>query len=579
MFRGNTAIAICGISAVAALAFCVELMVWAREILNSGANLSPIYVMLEREDGARIDDTPPVFIKTRFSEMPLSLIEGGNVWSVPNDQIRAVALVVVRECADAYKLRARLSFQRYCGAEEFLRQSEPVDLDLVHDELQLRTDSKGKSFVLSLLGRRAINWRGDLSFFFLAMLRPLSHVGLLWLIVVICFWFRSEMSKQKPECGVPTRETGVDHRIAGLDELRGIAILMVVTFHFLYASFQRGALGWAGLFPDLDHSATFLLLSPLTFGFGGVGLFFAISGFCIHLSYAKTKSQGWAAFFRRRFFRIYPPYLFALLMFAFFFPSTRYTLSDVSGIKQFYSELFLCFNLDATTRWPVNGSFWSVAVEMQLYILFPLIYWLARRVGWRSVLMLCFACETAPIWCHHLFEAQLPFWVANGPFRYVFSWTIGAKLADDRLSGRPLFLSRVPLNVWLVLLFTSLVFKPLSEFSFMLFSIVGVSVVSRLIDGGFLWLTESAASRYLRRLGVISYSVYLFHQPILNAAASAVAKLSESWREEMGVLACLAVCPLILWVSSLSYAYLESPSIAAGKWYNSRIRKLPAACT
>ena len=58
-----------------------------------------------------------------------------------------------------------------------------------------------------------------------------------------------------------------------------------------------------------------------SFGYIGVFLFFVISGFCIHLQWAKSQAQGqpqsikFGAFWKRRFRRLYPPYLIALALF------------------------------------------------------------------------------------------------------------------------------------------------------------------------------------------------------------------------------------------------------------------------
>jgi peptidoglycan/LPS O-acetylase OafA/YrhL len=54
-------------------------------------------------------------------------------------------------------------------------------------------------------------------------------------------------------------------------------------------------------------------------GWVGVPIFFTVSGFCIHLSYQRSRENGFKRFFTRRFFRIYPPYLLAVLFFGLIF--------------------------------------------------------------------------------------------------------------------------------------------------------------------------------------------------------------------------------------------------------------------
>ena len=117
----------------------------------------------------------------------------------------------------------------------------------------------------------------------------------------------------------------------------------------------------------------FLVLSPLIFGNFGVAVFFVISGFCIQLSYARSAQAGFRAFYIRRFFRIYPPYLVALLFFAVVFPPTRLGFAKLWDWAQFGSHLLLVHNFDARAFDGINGAFWSIAVEVQLYLLFPVL--------------------------------------------------------------------------------------------------------------------------------------------------------------------------------------------------------------
>jgi peptidoglycan/LPS O-acetylase OafA/YrhL len=93
-----------------------------------------------------------------------------------------------------------------------------------------------------------------------------------------------------------------------IDLLRGIAILLVFLFHALGSSYGVDQFKWGeGLFKDLNVGFSFLLLSPATLGWGGVAIFFAVCGFCIHHSYSKERERGLTRYFIKRTFRIYPP--------------------------------------------------------------------------------------------------------------------------------------------------------------------------------------------------------------------------------------------------------------------------------
>src|SRR5437868_13273489 len=107
---------------------------------------------------------------------------------------------------------------------------------------------------------------------------------------------------------------GGGHRLRGLDALRGLAALYVVAYH---AVTQAPRDEWGRLLRWLAMLARVLV----HYGYTSVFLFFVISGFCIHLHWTKARAAGRAAtidfipFWRRRLWRLYPPYLLALALF------------------------------------------------------------------------------------------------------------------------------------------------------------------------------------------------------------------------------------------------------------------------
>ncbi|MGH7991096.1 MAG: acyltransferase family protein, partial [Limisphaerales bacterium] len=139
------------------------------------------------------------------------------------------------------------------------------------------------------------------------------------------------------------------------------------------------------------------------FGFMGVPIFFAISGFCIHLSFYR-QGQKWGSFFLRRFFRLYPAYMAAVLLFALLF-----THSAGEFWRQFSSHALFSFIYNQATYHGLNGSFWSVAVEVQLYLIYPLLLALVARFGWKRTLICLAGCEIfleiwdgVFLWCLHI---------------------------------------------------------------------------------------------------------------------------------------------------------------------------------
>src|SRR5215217_7060011 len=119
-------------------------------------------------------------------------------------------------------------------------------------------------------------------------------------------------------------------RLRGIDALRGAAALGVVLYHAVDQA--------AKALPNnlLQHPFRLVQIAS-SFGYIGVFLFFVISGFCIHLQWARSRAAGAApqirftSFWKRRIRRLYPPYLIALLLFVLVAAST----SGIS-ITQFF---------------------------------------------------------------------------------------------------------------------------------------------------------------------------------------------------------------------------------------------------
>jgi peptidoglycan/LPS O-acetylase OafA/YrhL len=165
--------------------------------------------------------------------------------------------------------------------------------------------------------------------------------------------------------------------IPALDGLRGIAVLMVMWLHFVF------------LTPRTGGERVFWQLSET--GWIGVDLFFVLSGFLITgiLYDAKGGSHYFRNFYMRRSLRIFPLYyVFLILIFAVI-PLLRTAAADHVG-KQVWMWTYLSNVLFARAGWegmPAHTThLWSLAIEEQFYLMWPLLVWLASR---RRLIQLC----------------------------------------------------------------------------------------------------------------------------------------------------------------------------------------------
>ena len=378
-------------------------------------------------------------------------------------------------------------------------------------------------------------------------------------------------------------------QIPAVDQLRGLAILMVFGYHALGFAHVPAWESWSGWFRSFDGSPWYLAIQPLFFGWSGVAVFFAVSGFCIHLSHRKSAQAGWRVFAWRRFWRIYPPYLVSLLIFAFIYPLTRLHFDGphhgLFDWAQLGSHLLLIHNLDQRSFYGINGAFWSIAVEWQLYLIYPVLIWLVNRGGWRRTMYGIGALEVGlRCWMALAGEESstglmavgtLPCWVAASPFVYWFSWAAGAWLADAFVSGEPLPFARQPAWLWAALFVASGFFRPLVAFAFLFAALTTVVALARLLqrpveEGAtpvFFGGTGARWARWLTAVGGVSYSLYLLHQPMLMMVQPALQRFLPMVAEQPAVLflAMWAMGGMAFIFSKAFYRWVEAPGIKFGK--------------
>ena len=147
---------------------------------------------------------------------------------------------------------------------------------------------------------------------------------------------------------IPPTTPPASRRLRGIDALRGVAALGVVLFHAVDQG--RNALP-----NNLFEYPVRLVQFASSFGYIGVFLFFVISGFCIHLQWARAKAAGnepdirFGSFWKRRIRRLYPPYVLALLLYLLL---TAYTVGLDLTHFLFYDigmHLLMLHNLDPHT--------------------------------------------------------------------------------------------------------------------------------------------------------------------------------------------------------------------------------------
>ncbi|MFG1825506.1 acyltransferase family protein [Microbispora bryophytorum] len=321
-----------------------------------------------------------------------------------------------------------------------------------------------------------------------------------------------------------TRAARAPTRLPGLDGIRGIAALFVVLHHC-----------WLLSFPGFPADTGPAWAGWLVYGHLAVVMFIVLSGFSLAVSPANS---GWRLnslrrFAYRRAWRILPPYWAALL----FSLVVAWTLIPQPGQGDPTVKSVVVYGLlvqDLFGSPSPNGAFWSIAVEAQLYIVFPLMLLVLRRAG-AAVLLTVLTVVVALI---GLLAPSVPavdlFMRLTPQFAVLFA--IGAVAAGvaaamargvtahgeahEDASPWP---SRLP---WLALAAAAPVVLLIVvrgpgwtvDHYFWVDLAVGPAVgllLASVAAGRPRPLVRLLDTRALRRLGSFSYSLYLIHAPIV----------------------------------------------------------------
>ena len=356
-----------------------------------------------------------------------------------------------------------------------------------------------------------------------------------------------------------------------IDFLRGLAILSVFLYHSQQAIFHYEVSDYtnSGLLHVTDRATLFLNFAPTAFGWSGVSLFLLISGFLIHFGFLSKSSQfNSADFFGRRFWRIYPPYLVVLLFFCFSRDNVLYhSLLTGAGLKDLFYHLFLLHNVNDQTYFSINPSFWSLALEAQLYLVYPILLYARKRVGITKVfgitLILSFLLLSVELIVPGL-SKKLSF--DSSVFKLWYIWAAGAFLAEKVYQKERIFSAHlIPMMViCFVLTILSKAFLVSSYFT------VYLATFFWLIFFEWFLFNEkiAVAGKYFKAMsliGLCSYSIYLIHQPYLfNIYQFFNAVSVKHWEMLWLPLKVVGVFVIIFLISYSLYLFIELPSIKLG---------------
>jgi len=185
-------------------------------------------------------------------------------------------------------------------------------------------------------------------------------------------------------------------RVDVFDGLRGIAILLVLWFHTWQLSWLRADVHLFGRVYNFNFIPEM--------GFFGVDLFFFLSGLVLFYPYARHLFEGRppqtiADFAYRRAIKIVPSYVLSILLIvALLHPDVGSTFAQAAW--QFVSHALFIFNWWPQTSGAINGVYWTLGIEVQFYLLFPLLASAFGRRPGVTFLAMCAAAIGWRAWVH-----------------------------------------------------------------------------------------------------------------------------------------------------------------------------------
>jgi len=369
------------------------------------------------------------------------------------------------------------------------------------------------------------------------------HRGLLGVGGCVKSEFAVDYDKKVPDASLSTDSASLRH-LPALDGLRGLAVLLVVIYHASYLS--PAVVAQAGPVAQVWQVARSGMWC-------GVDLFFVLSGFLITriLLATRDRPRYFRNFYLRRTVRIFPLYYGVLLALFVALPAAAWLFSGVLPTavasepyrtlaeRQLwlwtYAQNFLQAN--GPSQLPGLGHFWSLAIEEQFYLVWPVAVWC---MAGKRLAAVCLLLAVAPL-------AARAMLLANGAEPWaIFHWTftrcdglawgaLAATIAcNPTWRARAVRLAPVTMlaatAIWLVCGLLAGGWDKLAP----AIQTTGYTAIAMLFAAWVLRLESFMQKQKpgwlhtagLRRLGKYSYAIYLFHWPLCRVAELVVA----TWR-------------------------------------------------
>jgi peptidoglycan/LPS O-acetylase OafA/YrhL len=330
-----------------------------------------------------------------------------------------------------------------------------------------------------------------------------------------------------------------------LDVLRAIAVLLVL---FDHVAFYSGA-------PEIVKGPFFLL------GHAGVVIFFVHTSLVLMRSLERTQARGlkgWLRardFYMRRAFRIYPLAITTVVaVIAFHLPSgPRDSVFIPPTPKELVANLLLLQNSFGARS--VIGPLWSLPIEIEMYVVLPILFVLVGRADWRRLIVYTVT-AVALAGVYLIMGDLLPGLWRLSVFQYLPCFVAGVVAFRAVQLLRP----RLPAWIWPVIVLTIVIGNALIPRDDGSAGPIRDWLVALMVASFIPLVTELGPSLFTRsahQVAKYSYGIYLSHVPVLDVAGIFM-RNELLWLRIVTGLVGIVVVPILL------YHAIEEPMIALG---------------
>jgi peptidoglycan/LPS O-acetylase OafA/YrhL/peroxiredoxin len=392
----------------------------------------------------------------------------------------------------------------------------------------------------------------------------------------------------------PVRATQRPPRFSELDALRGLAAISILVLHAYQNSRTLDALIDSKASSGYAYGDNYIVRNLIINLDFGLGVFFALSGFVVFLPFAKAiiegrRHMGVREFMTRRFFRIVPLYFVAI----FVVWNSRY-YGGTTQIPDLVRHLTFTQIYNNDEIFYTIGPAWSLAVEMHYYVMTAVLIFVLTKIGrriasrrGRIVLVAAFPAALAiasiayKAWAFYV--RHLPLDNSLSAHRYTVYYSALAR-ADGFAFGMLLSVIFVVLGSWrpktpwlpralclaAILPFAGMVAVRGDRttdphfISLYYYSWIGLGttlIMSAIVLSKHEWFSmRMLRARPLQFLGVVSYSLYMWHEPLMRSLEKhhiLVFKEPTTW--PLSVAALITIALFTAWAS---YHLIEVPGQA-----------------